>query len=114
MSYWLGIYLLTIGSFTLLFNEFTMRLRRIWPWRRDDADPGRDEELNEFYRLWVYFGSIACVEIGIWLAAISAPGLAIRVVVYLGFGAWLLWRRPAMRSAAFWLALPFRGRWPRP
>ena len=114
MSYWLGIYFLVIGVFTLVCNEFTMRCRRIWPWRRDDWDPVRDEALNEFYRFWVYLGSIGCIEIGIWLAAVSAPGLAIRVVVYLGFGAWLLWRRPAMRKAAFWQSLPFRGRRPRP
>jgi hypothetical protein len=93
-----------------VFNEFTMRCRRIWPWRRDDRDPVRDDEFNEFYRFLVYLGSLASIETGIWLAAIWGPELGFRVVAYLFFGAWLLWRRPAMRRAAFWLALPFRGR----
>lgn len=90
-----------------------MQCRRIWPWRRDDSDPVRDDELNEFYRFWVYLGSLASIETGIWLAAVRAPELGFRVLVYLCFGAWLLWRRPAMRRTAFWLALPFRGRRPR-
>ena len=109
MWYWIGIYLLITGGLSLIFNEFTVQIRRVWPWRRSDGDRVRDEELNEFYRLMVYLGSIGSIEVGAALTAISLPHVGLRVATYLCFGAWLLWRRPAMREKEFWLALPFRG-----
>ena len=114
MWYWVGIILLISGGLSLIFNEFTVRIRRIWPWRRDESDPTRDAELNEFYRLMVYLGSIGSIEFGALLAAVALPHIALRIAAYFCFGAWLLFRRPAMREREFWLALPFRGRKPRP
>ncbi len=110
MRYWIGIFLLISGTLSLVLNEFTVQVRRIWPWRRDDADPVRDEELKEFYRLTVYAGSIASIEIGAVFADIALPHLALRVVGYLGFGAWLIWRRPVMRTKEFWLSIPHKGK----
>jgi hypothetical protein len=110
MWYWLGIFLLISGTLSLIFNEFTVRVRRIWPWRRDDSDPVRDEELKEFYRFSIYAGSIASIEIGAVLADIALPHLVLRVVAYLCFGAWLIWRRPVMRTRRFWLSIPYRGK----
>lgn len=110
MWYWVGIFLLISGVLSLIFNEFTVQVRRIWPWRRDDSDPTRDEELNEFYRLMVYLGSIGSIELGAVLTAIALPHVAFRIAAYLCFGGWLLFRRPAMREREFWLALPSRGR----
>lgn len=109
---WLGVFLLISGVLSLVFNEFTVQVRRIWPWRRDDSDLTRDEELNEYYRLLVYIGSIGSIEFGTALTAAPLPHIAIRIAAYLCFGAWLLWRRPAMREREFWLVLPFRGRRP--
>ena len=110
MWHWLGMFLLVSGLLSLVFNEVTVQVRRIWPWRRDDSDPTRDQELNEFYRLMNFLGSVGSIEIGAVLAVAPLPHVAPRVAAYLCFGAWLLFRRPAMRERAFWLALPFRGR----
>lgn len=99
---WIGVFLLVWGVLSLTFNEFAMRVRRVWPWRRDDTDPVRDAGLNEFYRLWVYVGAVVWIEIGVWLTALTWPAAWLRVVAYLAFGAWLLWRRPALRSMAYW------------
>ena len=112
MWYWVGVFLLISGVLSLIFNEFTVKVRRIWPWRRDESDPTRDDALNEFYRLMVYLGAIGSIEIGALLAAAALPHLALRIAAYLCFGAWLLFKRPAMRERKFWLALPFRGRKP--
>ena len=109
---WVGLFLLVSGVLSLIFNEFTMQVRRFWPWRRDSSDNTRDAELCEFYRLSVFLGSIGSIEFGAVLAEFALPHAALRVAVYLCFGAWLLFRRPAMRERAFWLALPFRGRKP--
>lgn len=110
MWHWLGILLVISGTLSLIFNEFTMQLRRVWPWRRDDSDPVRDAALNEFHRLSVYAGSIASIEIGGMLAEASLPHLGIRSVGYLGFGAWLLWRRPALRTRTLWRSLARGGK----
>jgi len=114
MWYWLGVLLLISGVLSLLFNEFAVQVRRIWPWRRDDSDPVRNQELNEFYRFATYAGSIASIEIGAILAGIALPPLLLRLVAYLCFGAWLIWRRPVMRTREFWLSLPYRGKRRRP
>ena len=110
MASWLGLLLLISGLLSLVFNEFTVQVRRIWPWRRDPDDPIRDEELDEYHRLTVYLGSIAAIELGAQLATFDLPHLLLRGAVYLSFGAWLLIRRPVLRSKAFWLSLPQRGR----
>lgn len=110
MWHWIGLLLLISGMLSLCFNEFTVQVRRIWPWRRDDVDPVRNEELNEFYRLSVYFGSAASIEIGARLGDVALPHWMIRLSLYVCFAAWLLWRRPAMRRKQFWLSLPRRGR----
>ncbi len=105
----IGWFLLLSGALSLVFNEFTVGVRRVWPWRRDDTDPVRDQRLDEFYRLHVYLGSIVCIEIGAILAEFALPDLLFRTVVYAGFGGWLLYHRPAMRRSCFWLSLPYRG-----
>lgn len=110
MFCWIGVFLLISGGLSLLFNELTLRVRRAWPWRRDDSDPVRDRELDEFYRLMILLGSVASIEAGAVLAAVGLPHVALRIAVYLGLAAWLIWRRPAMRDKEFWRALPFRGR----
>lgn len=110
---WLGLFLLISGLLSLVFNEFTVQVRRAWPWRRYESDAVRDAELNEFYRLTVYLGSIGAIEVGGFLAGALLPHLAFRILIYLCFGAWLLFRRPALREREFWLALPCRGRRPR-
>ena len=113
MWYWIGVFLLISGTLSLIFNEFTVQVRRIWPWRRDDADPVRNAELNEFYRFVVYVASIGSIELGASLVAVALPHVALRIVTYLCFGAWLIGRRPAMREKEFWLALPLKGKRPR-
>ena len=101
MSYWFGLALILSGMLSLVFNEFTMRIRRVWPWRRDDDDAARDAQLNEYYRLSVYLGSVATIEVGQLIAQVSICHWLIRVLAYLIFGAWLLWRRPALRRKLF-------------
>ena len=102
MWYWIGVVFLVWGVLSLVFNEFAMRVRRVWPWRRDDEDPVRDAGLNEFYRLWVYLTAVIAIEIGAWLTEMAWPTGWLRAVIYAGFGAWLLWRRPTLRSRAYW------------
>ena len=105
MLWWLGMFLMISGTASLVFNELTMRVRRVWPWRRDDADPSRDARLNEYYRVSVFFGSVACIECGQWLAQLNAAHWSVRCIAYVVFGSWLLWRRPALRQKRFWKSL---------
>ena len=92
--------MLVTGIASLVFNELTVQVRRIWPWRRDDADPVHDAALNEYYRYSVYAGSIVQIEVGALLAGITLPPLAVRIPVYLCFGVWLTWRRRERRKAS--------------
>ena len=105
MSYWIGLFLIVSGLLSLVFNEWTVQFRRAWPWRRDDSDAIRDAQMNEYYRLSVYVGSIVSVEIGKWLAQVDVGHGSLRVLAYAVFGGWLLWRRPALRTKRFWLSL---------
>ncbi len=109
----IGELLLLSGCLSLVFNESTMRLRRVWPWRRDDLDPERNEWLNEFYRLSVWGGSIVAIELGLALADVAVVPRVARLLTYGSFGAFLLWKRPALRSREFWERVPHRGTMPR-
>lgn len=108
--YWIGLFLLVSGSLSLFFNECTVQVRRLWPWRRDDADVLRDRELNNYYRFSVYAASVICVEAGLTLTGISVVPLGGRVLAYVGIGVWLLYRHPDLRRKRFWNSLHLRGR----
>ena len=104
MAYWIGLFLIVSGLVSLVFNEFTVRVRRVWPWRRD-SDAVRDAQLNEYYRLSIYVGSVISIEIGQWIAHLSVGNWLLRVLAYVVFGGWLLWKRPALRRKRFWRSL---------
>ena len=105
MFYWIGIFLIVSGLASLVFNEFTVQVRRVWPWRRHDSNAGRDAQLNEYYRFSVYVGSVLSIEIGQWLIQISVVHWLLRVVAYTIFGGWLMLRRPLLRRKEFWVGL---------
>ena len=109
MWYIIGILLLITGTLSLTLNELTVQVRRVWPWRRDEADPVNDKRLNEVYRFLVYVSSVVSIEIGLHFTGIELSNIWLRIIVYAVFGAWLLYRRPVMRTKEFWSALPFRG-----
>ena len=97
----LGWCLIVSGALTLVFNEVTVQARRVWPWRRDDSDPVRDEALNERYRISVFIAAIAAIEIGRVLADAWLGDLSLRITLYVVVGLWLLWgraRRERLRS----------------
>lgn len=105
MSYSIGLFLIVSGVLSLVLNEFTVQVRRVWPWRRDDSNAVRDAQLNEYYRLAGYVGSVVSVEFGQWLAQLSILDWPLRVSAYAIFGGWLIWKRPALRTKQFWLSL---------
>ena len=99
----LGYAFVAVGLSSLVLNEFSVQRRRdMWSWRRDEHDPERDQWLDEFYRLQVYVTSVAYIEIGHGLSGLEAIGLPFRVAIYLAFGLWLGWRRPALKHPKFW------------
>ncbi len=108
----IGALLLLTGCFSLVFNEFTTRLRRAWPWRRDDLDPARDRWLNELYRCGVFGGSILSIELGHALAEVTTVPWPARVLIYAIFGVLLFWLPPATRTRAFWERALHHGRKP--
>ena len=101
MGVWLGILLIATGGLALFFNEFTVNVRRaVKPWWRDDLDPVRDQEIKEHHRVIVFLSSIISIELGIYLSDIAPLSIAVRALIYLSVGLWLVWRR-----RAYWLAL---------
>ncbi|MCI0421875.1 MAG: hypothetical protein L0312_22035 [Acidobacteria bacterium] len=106
MKYWLGIFMIVTGVPNLLLNEFSVNFRRSFKsWWRDDQDAERNQQLKELHRVSVYLGSIVWIEIGVCLTGegfIRWPG---RTLLYAALGLWLLWRRPALRSGAWWSKL---------
>ncbi len=99
----LGYALVAVGLVLLVFNEFTVQRRKtMWPWRRDEHNRERDRWLDEFYRLQVFVTSVVYIEIGHLLSETEIIGFSFRVAIYLAFGLWLDWRRPALKQSAFW------------
>lgn len=86
MAWWLGAFLLVSGLLSLVFNEFTVNVRRaVKPWWRDDENEQYDRWVKQFHRIVVYIGSVISVELGLWLIDHYPVELSIRVVLYLAF-----------------------------
>src|SRR5574341_233305 len=98
----LGVLLIINGCFQLFLNEFTMRIRRIWPWRRDDTDPKRNEYLKNFYRLNLYVTGIIFTEVGCLIVNVSPFHLPVRILIYAALGLHLFRKHPVLLTREFW------------